>query len=145
MATLAQGVHKMREIKGLYIAIWVAQICLIGVFGMTGYAKTFQPVSELSQSIAWVADVPEGLVRFIGICELAGALGLVLPSIIRFLPGYLTPLASMGLMTIMVLAMGFHTMRGEISTLPINIVLGGAALFVAWGRYRKYPIHPSGK
>jgi uncharacterized membrane protein YqjE len=73
---------------------------------------------------------------------MAGALGLILPPMIKALPGYLTPLAAMGLMTIMILAMGFHTYRAEYMTLSINIVLGLTALFVAWGRFKKYPVHP---
>lgn len=143
MATLTAGVHKAREIKGLNIALWITQTALIVAFGMTGVMKTFVPMEELSKSVAWTADVPMLMVRFIGVCEILGALGLFLPTVFKILPGYLTPLASMGLMAIMVLAIGFHGMRGETAmTLPINILLGSAALFVAWGRYKMYPVHP---
>jgi uncharacterized membrane protein YphA (DoxX/SURF4 family) len=142
MATLAHGAHDMKEINALNIAIWVGEVFLMGVFGYTGYMKLFMPISDLSMSIAWTGDVPAMLVRFIGFCEIAGALGLILPPVIKFLPGILTPMASMGLMTIMLFAMGFHTMRGEMGALPINIVLGSVAAFVAWGRYKKFPVHP---
>jgi uncharacterized membrane protein YphA (DoxX/SURF4 family) len=142
MATLAHGAHDMKEMSALNIAIWVGEVILMGVFGYTGYMKTFMPISDLSMSMAWTGEVPATLVRFIGICEMAGALGLILPPVIKFLPGILTPMASMGLMTIMLLAMGFHSMRGEMQALPINIVLGSIALFVSWGRYKKNPVHP---
>jgi hypothetical protein len=42
----------------------------------------------------------------------------------------------------MVLAAGFHVLRGELHALPVNVVLGGLAVFVAWGRFRKVPIEP---
>jgi uncharacterized membrane protein YphA (DoxX/SURF4 family) len=143
MTTLTASIHKIREWHGLEIALWVAQIALLGVFAMAGVMKTFTPIAELSKSIAWTAEVPVAMVRFIGICEIAGALGLILPAAFKFLPGYLTPMASLGLLTIMTLAVGFHGMRGETAmTLPVNIILGAIALFVAWGRFFKFPIHP---
>jgi len=86
MATITAGVHKMREIHGLNVALWTAQVMLIGVFGMTGVMKTFVPISELSQSIAWTGDAPSIMVRFIGICEIAGVLGLILPSVMKPYP-----------------------------------------------------------
>ena len=85
------------------------------------------------------AQVPLALVRFIGISELLGAVGLILPALTKIKP-LLTPLAALGLLTIMILAMGFHVSRGEAGTLPFNIVLGGLAAFVAWGRTSKAPI-----
>ena len=143
MATLTAGIHNAKEVRGLNIALWIAQIALIGVFGMTGVMKAFFPIAELSKSIAWTGEVPVFMVRFIGICEMAGALGLILPAMMKVLPGYLTPMASIGLFAVMFLAIGFHAMRGETAmTLPINLILGSVALFVAWGRYRMYPIHP---
>jgi len=142
MATLAHGAHDMKEMSALNIAIWIGEVILMGIFGYTGYMKTFMPISELSMTIPWTGDVPMAMVRLIGICEIAGALGLILPPVIKFLPGILTPMASMGLMTIMLFAMIFHSMRGEMQALPINVVLGGIALFVSWGRYKKFPVHP---
>jgi hypothetical protein len=40
----------------------------------------------------------------------------------------------------MILAMAFHLSRGEAQVLPINLVLGGLAAFVAWGRTSKVPV-----
>jgi putative oxidoreductase len=124
----------------LHIALWVVQAILAATFGMAGVMKTMTPIDELAQKAPWVADMP-GLVRFIGIAELAGAAGLILPAATRILPG-LTALAAAGLVAIMVLATAYHLSRGEMQSLPITIVLGGLALFVAWGRFRKAPIAP---
>ena len=96
---------------------------------------------ELAQSLPYTADLPGWLVRFIGVSEVAGALGLILPALTRRLPG-LTPLAGLGLCIVMVLATGFHLMRAEYSAMPMTIVIGAVAAFVAWGRWTKAPIAP---
>jgi hypothetical protein len=61
---------------------------------------------------------------------------MVLPSVTRIRP-VLTPLAGVGLSIVMVLAGGMHAVRGEIQMVPINVLLGGLAVFVAWGRFKK--------
>ena len=125
----------------LHVAVWMAQLLLALAFGMAGIMKSTQPVAELSVAMAWTADVPAGLVRFIGASELAAALGLVLPAATRIRP-LLTPLAAMGLVLVMLLASLFHISRGEWLAVPLNLVLGSLAAFVAWGRLRKVPIFP---
>ena len=127
--------------KALHIALWVAQVLLALNFGLAGVMKSSQPIAELAKRMAWAGDIPELLVRFIGVSELLGAIGLILPAATRIKPA-LTPLAAAGLTTIMVLAALFHLQRGETGALPINIVLGGLAAFVAWGRWKKAPIAP---
>jgi hypothetical protein len=71
--------------------------------------------------------------------ELAGALGLFLPAATRILPR-LTPLAAVGLATMMALAVPFHLVRSETVAIVFNLVLGSLAAFVAWGRGRRAPI-----
>jgi putative oxidoreductase len=129
--------------RGLHIGLWVVQAILALLFGFAGVSKTTQPIAQLAQQLVWPGDVPPGLVRFIGLSELLGALGLILPSLTRIKPG-LTPLAAAGLVTVMVLASAFHLTRGELGGVAFNLVLGSAAAFVAWGRYRKAPIAPRG-
>ena len=126
--------------KGLNLALWVVQALLAAAFGMAGVMKLTTPLDELAHKLPWVTQVGQ-LTRFIGASELAGALGLILPAATRIQP-MLTPLAAAGLVVIMALAAPFHLSRGEAGALPINLVLGGLAAFVAWGRYRKVPIQP---
>ncbi len=122
------------------ILLWLVQLVLAAAFGMAGFMKSTQPVDALVQAgIGWASQVPLPLVRFIGVAELAGAIGLILPAATKIKPT-LTPLAALGLLTIMILAMAFHVSRGEAQALPINMVLGGLAAFVAWGRTKKVPI-----
>jgi len=76
---------------------------------------------------------PFWLLRFIGISEHVGAIGVVLPVLVRVQP-QLTPLAALGLTLIQLLAIGFHAVRGETAmTLPLNLVLLGLSPFVFWG------------
>ena len=89
----------------------------------------------------WTGALPEGLVRFIGVAELAGALGLLLPALTRRKP-VLTAWAAAGLVVVMALAVVVHIARGEPQVLPVNFVLGGATAFIAWGRFRGARIAP---
>jgi predicted tellurium resistance membrane protein TerC len=127
--------------RGLNIGLWVAQGLLALAFGMAGAMKAATPIDELAKSLPWVTDTPVGLVRFIGTAEFAAALGMILPSVLRIKP-ILTPLAGAGLVVIMSLAAMFHLSRGEAPVAPVNLVLGGMAAFVAWGRYARVPIAP---
>lgn len=127
--------------KALHVVLWVVQVLLGLNFLVPGLMKATQPIAELAAQMVWPGVVPAALVRFVGISEIAGGLGLILPSATRIRPS-LTPLAAMGLVAVMVLAAGFHLMRGEVQALPINAVLGGLAAFVAWGRSKKAPILP---
>ena len=105
---------------------------------MAGFFKTAIPLSELSKIIPVAAEMPV-LIRFIGISELAGGLGLLLPAALRIWPR-LTGLAAAALALVMVLAVIFHIARGEAPAIGTNIVLGLLAAFVAWGRLYKAPI-----
>ncbi len=127
-----------------HILLWVGQGVLAALFGMAGLMKATAPIADLTAQLKWPGDIPPELVRFVGTAEFLGALGLVLPSALRIAPK-LTPLAALGLATIMALAAGFHTMRGEgMGPLAINLVLGSVAAAIAWGRTRVAPIEARG-
>ena len=127
--------------RALNIALWTAQVILAGMFVMAGITKTTKPIDELATMLPWVNDMPAELVRFIGVSEFLGALGLVLPSLLRIKPG-LTPLAAFGLLLIMVFAAIYHLTKGEFSAILINSVIGLIAFFVAWGSYRLALLNP---
>lgn len=127
--------------KGWTIGLWAVQVLLGLMFAMAGVMKSTAPIEQLAANMPWVAQVSPLFVRFIGVSELAGALGLILPAATRILP-FLTPLAGAGLALIMVLAAGFHAMHGEYGVIGMNVVLGGLAALVAWGRLAKAPIAP---
>ena len=120
------------------IALWIVQVLLAGMFVLAGVMKAFQ-YERAKTSLPWVKDVPRGLVTFIGISELLGGLGLLLPAITGMLP-WLTPLAGAGLALIMILAIGFHASRREGQAIGINSVLLVLAAFVAYGRFLIGPL-----
>ena len=127
--------------KALNIILWIAQVLLAGMFIMSGFMKVAQPIEELSKMLPWASQVPAGLVRFIGISELLGGLGLILPALLRIKP-ILTAWAAVGLATVMIFASIFHATRGEFSAIGMNIILALIAAFIAWGRFKKAPIAP---
>jgi uncharacterized membrane protein YphA (DoxX/SURF4 family) len=106
---------------------------------MAGFAKTFTPMEQLAQRMKWTATLPPAAVRGIGIAELAGAVGLLLPALTRILL-WLTPVAAVGLALIMVLAIAFHSMRKEYQSAGMNVILLVMALFVVWGRFALAPL-----
>lgn len=128
--------------KALHIGAWIAQVLLAAAFGMAGLMKLGTPSEELvAQGMTWINDAPAFLPKFIGASEVAGAVGLILPSALRILPK-LTPLAAAGLLVVMVLASLLHLSLGEFAAIGANAVLGGLAAFVLWVRIRKAPIAP---
>lgn len=126
--------------KAIHITLWVLQGLLAVMFIMAGAMKASQPIEALAESLPWVTSVPAGLVKFIGVSELLGGLGLLIPSIFRFKP-FLTVWAALGLAAVMVLAAIFHASRGEFSAIGMNMVMMALFLFIAWGRSKKAPIH----
>ena len=125
--------------KTINISLWIAQGLLAAMFIMAGAMKATQPLEALAESLPWVTTTQLALVRFIGISELLGGIGLLLPSILRIKPS-LTVWAAVGLAVVMVLAAGFHASRGEFSAIGANAMFMAIAAFIAWGRSKKAPI-----
>ena len=125
----------------LRVGIWVAQFVLAALFILSAFMKIATPIPELAKMMPWTGQHSELFVRFIGVVDLVGGLGLLLPALTRIKP-QLTVLAALGCSVLQVLAMIFHLSRGEASVIPLNIVLLSLSLFVLWGRARKAPILP---
>ena len=118
------------------IALWIVQVLLALVFIASGFMKLFA-FDQFAVSAPVLAD-QRGLVTFIGIAELAGAIGLILPRLTGILP-VLTTWAAVGLATIMVLATGFHLMHAEYSHVPITVTIFALSVFVVYGRGFRTP------
>lgn len=143
MATTIQRQHSSaipaRTRANLNIILWVVQSLLASLFLFAGGLKLSTPVNELIQLLPWTSDVPMGLVGFIGLCEIAGALGLILPGAMKIAPR-LTLAAATGLFLLMICAAIFHAYRGEYGALPVNAILASAAIFIVWGRTYRAPL-----
>ena len=117
------------------LALWIAQGLLSAAFLMAGGMKVFayekyRKQAE-AQSPAKGPGISKGLTTFIGISELAGALGLIVPLATHTAP-ILTPLAALGLAIIMILAVGFHLRRKEPATAAAVLLI--LSVFVTVGR-----------
>ncbi len=121
------------------IALWVVQGLLGVAFLMAGASKIMQPREKLLAQMKWVEDFNTNQIKGIGVVELLGALGLVLPMLLNILP-ILTPLAASGLALTMVGAMLTHLRRKENQMIAVNVVLMLLAVFVAYGRFVLVPI-----
>jgi hypothetical protein len=123
------------------VAVWIVSGVLAASYLMAGILKSTQPVDKLRDKMGWVDDISLGTLRLIGVTELLGALGLILPKLTDIVDdragveGTLTGLAATGLVIIQVLAVPVHVKRGETSALPVNLVFGLLAAFVAAARF----------
>jgi uncharacterized membrane protein len=119
------------------VFLWILQGVLAAMFLMAGAQKSTQPKEKLAPKMPWVEDFPAGTVRFIGIVELLGAIGLVLPAALGIVP-ILTPMAATGLALVMALAMNTHRRHREPGAIAFTAVLLVLLAVVAWGRFGPY-------
>jgi|SRR5579862_4333306 len=118
-------------------ALWIVQILLALVFLFAGGAKFFVPLDQMTQGMP-PALASAGFIHFIGTCEILGAIGLILPSLLRIKP-WLTPLAAAGLFIIMIGATVVSVPEGfAVAALPL--VVGLLVAFVAYGRWKLAPL-----
>jgi uncharacterized membrane protein YphA (DoxX/SURF4 family) len=117
-------------------ALWIAQGVLALVFTYSGMAKATLPVPRIvAMGQTGVEGLPPALVHFIGVAELCGVLGLLLPQPLGVVP-VLTPVAALCLGAIMVLAAPIHVRRREYGSAGGNVVLLALCVVVALGRWR---------
>jgi len=116
------------------IALWIAQGLLVAIFLFAGGMKLVMPIEEMTKQI----PLPGLFLRFIAVCEVLGAIGLILPWLLHIRPG-LTPLAAAGLVIIMIGATVIVLMTDGIAMALIPLMVGLLAAFVAYGRRRVAP------
>ena len=116
------------------IAIWIIQGILAAMFGMAGVMKSTQSKEKLAPQVPWVKDFSLGVVKLIGVSELLGAIGLIVPLATGIQP-VLTAIAAASLALVMVLAAIYHVFKGEYKAIAFNFVLGGLAVAVAYFRF----------
>lgn len=121
------------------IALWIIQILLALAFGLAGFMKLTQPKEKLAARMGWVNDFSPTIVRLIGLVELLGGIGLVVPMATGILP-FLTPIAAIGFVLDMLGAIATHLRRREYPMIIGNLVLLALALFVAYGRFALVPV-----
>ena len=125
----------------LNVLLWVAQVLISVMFIMSGYMKFTTPIPELAKMMPWTGQLPLAFVRFIGVVDFTGGIGILFPALTRIQPR-LTVLAALGCTVLQILALLFHLSRGEANVTPLNVVLLALSVFVLWGRSKKAPIVP---
>jgi uncharacterized membrane protein YphA (DoxX/SURF4 family) len=120
--------------KGMNRALWIVQTLLALVFLFAGATKLILPIEVLtSMGSPNQIALPALFIRFIGVAEVLGAAGLILPRLLRIRPG-LTPLAAAGLVIIMIGATSITLASGEVGSAVVPLIVGILASFVAYGR-----------
>ena len=132
---LGDDVHRTGRRRGLSIALWAIQVILAVLFLLTGAMKFMLSAQQMAKQ----SPLPVPFIHFIGVCEILGGIGLVLPALFRIWP-ILTPIAACGLVIIMLGATVITLSMGWMALGPL--LLGLAAGFVAYGRFRLRPLQP---
>jgi hypothetical protein len=115
--------------------LWIVQGLLALLFLFAGGMKLVLPLEALQGPVA----LPGLFMRFIGVAEVLGALGLILPGLLRIRPS-LTPLAAVGLVIIMIGATVVTVAGGQLAPALMPVAVGLLAVFVAFGRWRLAPL-----
>jgi len=118
------------------VTLWVIQGLLAALFLFAGSMKLILPIDAMAGPVA----LPGAFLRFIGVVEVLGAVGLVLPWLLRIRPE-LTPLAGAGLVLIMVGASAIAMMGGAAAGALVPFAVGLLAATVAYGRWRAAPTY----
>ena len=119
------------------IALWVTQALLALAFGAVGFTKLRDDRLNYARArppmTSFAEDLSDRTYKTIGVLEVLGAIGLVLPRLLGIAP-VLSPLAALGFVGLMIGAIVLHRRRGEPRLIVFNVVLMLLALFVLWGR-----------
>jgi hypothetical protein len=111
------------------IALWIVQVLLAALFLFAGGMKLVLPLDQMAGPVA----LPLWFLRFIGVCEVLGGLGLILPGVLR-IRKELAPLAAGGLVIIMIGAVTITLSGGLLVPALISAVVGALAAFIIYGR-----------
>ena len=115
-------------------ALWIAQIILAAAFLYSGINKSGLSQQQLiAKGQTGVAGLSPAFIRFIGITEIAGAIGIILPCLLNIAP-VLTPVSAIGFGIVMIPAAFIHARLKEPKNIATNVILFALSVFVVWGR-----------
>lgn len=128
MISLFQNLHEMNTF------LWTLQGLLSFIFILSGYVKLSKPKEEVQKRMAFTEDFTAAGIKVIGLMELLGGLGVLLPALLGVLP-VLAPVSATGLALIQLLAAFVHKRRKEHVMMAGNVIVFVLASIVAWGRF----------
>ena len=120
--------------RSMIYALWAVQGLLALLFLFAGVMKLVTPIEEMTKQM----PLPGAFLRFIGVAEALGAVGLILPTLLGIRPG-LTPLAAAGLAIIMIGGTVLTLASGAVVAALFPLVTGLLCAFVAYGRWQLAP------
>lgn len=124
--------------SSMLVFLWVAEIVLALLYFGLGVMRLVQSYTKLVRVLRWPADFPAWAVKLIGVAEILGALGLILPAASDVAP-ILTPIAASALALMMAGAVAVHVRRGERHRIALPAILLAMNVFIAIGRFGPYP------
>ncbi|MFB6887952.1 DoxX family protein [Kitasatospora sp. NPDC056327] len=120
------------------VFLWVLAGILAALFLAAGAPKLLQSKEKVVQATGtWAVNYPPAAIKAIGLLEILGAIGLVLPAAVGIAAG-LVPVAATGLAVVMAGAAVVHGRRGEGRSVAVNVLLLALVAVVAWGRFGPY-------
>jgi len=135
-----ESVATDRPDRRMNVVLWILQSLLAALFMFAGVMKFIMPIEEMTKQIA----LPGWFLHFIGVAEILGAIGLILPGILR-IRVELTPLAAAGLSIITVGATWITLAGGQGAVAIIPLVVAMLSAFVAYSRWRMIPSRESSR
>ena len=140
MATSPRSSTRQSRRCEVETALWIIQGVLAGIFVVTGLTKLTQPREKMAAGpMSWAADVSDAQFRGIGVLELLGAAGLILPGVLG-IAGVLTPLAAVGLAATMAATFLTHARLGEIGRLAAPVLLLALTLLIVLERFGSHSL-----
>ncbi|MDN6327828.1 MAG: DoxX family protein [Brachybacterium sp.] len=122
------------------LMLWILAFLLAAIFAGAGAVKLVTTRDQQIDRTPYVEDFPQIVIRGIGVLEILGAIGLLLPALTG-VATVLVPLAGAGLAITMVFAALVHTQRGDgIAAAMPSILLAIVSVFFAWSRFGPYPL-----
>jgi hypothetical protein len=115
----------------MIVAYWIVAALLSLMYLFAGSKKLLQSKEQLAPMMAWVDTIPMPVVRLIGVVEILGVLGLILPPLTGIAP-VLAIVAAIGFVVLQVLAIALHASRHERHSLPMNLALILLDAAAAW-------------
>jgi len=135
-----ESVATNRPDRKMNVVLWILQSLLAALFMFAGVMKFIMPIEEMTKQIA----LPGWFLHFIGAAEILGAIGLILPGILR-IRVELTPLAAAGLSIIMFGATWITLAGGQGAAAIIPLIVALLSAFVAYSRWRMNPSYESSR
>jgi hypothetical protein len=124
----------------MIIAYWIVAGLLALAYLLAGATKLVRSNAQLEASgMHWVRGTNPAVVKLVGLVEVVGAAGLILPPLFST-AAFLAPLAAIGLILVQAVAIGVHMKMGDLKSLPINIALLLLAFVAAWIGVLTFPL-----